>query len=251
MVQRLGMDEIFTDVTQLVRSGHLGSGSTSSGGGSSNEDDAGGITGHLFSPGGGGTLLEAQTGLEISLDVGGGGGSGGSKRFDADFRDTNGASFSNARQDPRTKSPLTYAADTFGRNQEGRYTQSEDLASSQGIAEGVEGGMTDRDSPVKTTSGGTRCSESICVGEALGGEGKGDSGGGGFQGSTVEGRRRAGEGSCRCGCFERLSATSAFAERVRKGLLEVVRMFCAQERRKVPAALSLASVFLPVDRGSA
>lgn len=217
MVQRLGMDEIFADVTQLIRCGPLGSGRSSGGG--DNESDAGGITGHLFSPGTGGTLLEAQTGLQISLDVGGG---SGGERFEAEDRDTGGMLLGNDGQDPHKKLPAKTAADTFGLYQEGRFSRSNDLLASQGRA----GGMAKRDSPMTTTVGGSNGgsgSWSRSSGEVVGGTENGDSRGGGLQGPVVVGRRRDGERICQCGCFERLSATSAFAEHVRKGLLEVVR----------------------------
>lgn len=82
LVQRLGMDEIFADVTELIGSqlateaanGYNSDGVPSraareeSGEGAARpREPRPAFTGHLYAPGTGGRLLEAQTGIEISL----------------------------------------------------------------------------------------------------------------------------------------------------------------------------------------
>lgn len=74
------MDEIFADVTEIIkRTATTDENNTHDGDGGASAR----IAGNLYAPGTGGHLLEAQTGLEISLDDAGGaangsdGGSGG------------------------------------------------------------------------------------------------------------------------------------------------------------------------------
>lgn len=71
------MDEIFADITEYIRGGGTAETHDESGdmaneasqlvGPWTGDGSAIGFTGHVYTPGGGGHLLEAQTGLEISL----------------------------------------------------------------------------------------------------------------------------------------------------------------------------------------
>eukprot|EP00903_Cladosiphon_okamuranus_P018116 g16671.t1 len=181
LVQRLGMDEIFADVTALIKT----TATTNSSGSGAAADN---ITGHLYAPGSGGTLLEAQTGLEISLNV-------------------DGTARAHRREGSVLGSPELESVEHLT-------VQAGGHGTSQESAEGSEGGTN-------ATSDG-----SIGIERESAGRGSGDppSGGGG---GVRRGLGAVGVGGCRCGCRERLAATSAFAERVRTGLLEVVGYTCS------------------------
>lgn len=190
------MDEVFADVTELINT------TTSS---SSNSS---GITGHLYAPGSGGSLVEAQTGLEISLNVDGGA-AGVHRREDS----------ASAPGSPAPSGATEQLAARSGGH-----------GASQESAEGSEEGWRAvRDSPIAATIGGGGGSGSNGTGqEAYSGVDNGDRRRreeyGGVRGGlgARSGAASGAGGGCRCGCRERLAATSAFAERVRTGLLEVV-----------------------------
>ena len=192
LVQRLGMDEIFADVTGLMNTTTTTSSTTD-------------ITGHLYAPGSGGTLLEAQTGLEISLNV--------------DGRAAGAHGMEGSAPVPGSPA-LSGTAEQLT-------AQSGGHGTSQESAEESEGGGRVRDGPVAATASGSGSSgigqEAFFSGPDNGGRRRSGEGvgvlGGSEAGSGVAG---GGAGGCRCGCWERLAATSAFAERVRTGLLEVV-----------------------------
>lgn len=194
LVQRLGMDEIFVDVTALISSDSSDSSRSSGSGGAD-------ITGHLYAPGSGGTLLEAQTGLEISLNVDS---DAGAHRCEGSIPGS-----------PELSSVAQLTAQGGGHD------------ISQESAEGSEGGTAMRDSPIATngTSGSNVGIRQACTGRGNGDPPNGE--GGGVRRGLGARSGAVGVGDCRCGCRERLAATSAFADRVRKGLLEVVSLcFC-------------------------
>lgn len=184
MVQRLGMDEIFADITELIR-GRCTPGATArappSGGDQCEAVASGGLTprdcpsftGHLYSPGCGGTLLEAQTGLEISLHNDGVGSGGVDSNLVA-AASTGGSPSRLVRQGQTTEAPAIGGDGRASKGKRGRGDENVGVCTpldSQALAE-VRGG----------------------------------------------GRQRL--GGCRCGCVERLATASAFAQRVRQGLLE-------------------------------
>lgn len=184
MVQRLGMDEIFADITELIR-GRCTPGATARAAPSDGDQreavasggltprDCPNFTGHLYSPGCGGTLLEAQTGLEISL-YDDGVGSGGADSNLVATASTGGSPSRLARQGQTIQAPAIGGDGLASKGQSGR----------GGEHEGV---FTPLDS------------------QAL---------------AEVKGGHRQRLGGCRCGCVERLATASAFAQRVRQGLLE-------------------------------
>lgn len=147
-VQRLGMDEIFADVTEHI---HGRCGGTGGGINENASPTTKAVTGHLYSPGSGGKLLEAQTGVEISLEA------------DSSNGDGHGGD-------------------------------------STGIVDIADAGRGDDEGRAVREDGAMRN-----VSEAHG------------PGSV------GGVCTCRCGCFQRLAAASAFAEEVRRGMLEKVR----------------------------
>ncbi|CBJ25858.1 conserved unknown protein [Ectocarpus siliculosus] len=192
----------------------------------------------------GGTLLEAQTGLEISLNVDGNttSGSGGSGVGNGEQgTDSNGnmVNHSHNTANPRGGMP---SAQHPGRSTPPRVTESSQLAqagrlvptgeyqgTSQDSTGSVESGRGLRNAPVSSEIGSSSVGGSK---HALSGPEDGDSrgGGGGGGGSGSGGTAGVVEGAgggCRCGCHERLSAASAFAERVRKGLFIAVGYTCS------------------------
>lgn len=247
LVQRLGMDEIFADVTSLIRHGGGFSGSSTSSTSSSGGGTAAphGITGHVYSPGSGGTLLEAQTGLEISLNVDGNTTSGsdvsgvgngeqrqqGNGEQGQQGKDSKGNMINRMTANPSGGMP---SAQKPGRStpprvkssqlaQAGRLVPTgEYQGTSQGSTGSGERGRGLRNAPVSSNIGSGSVGGSQ---QALGGPEDGDSlGGGGSRSGGTAGVVQGTGGGCRCGCHERLSAASAFAERVRKGLFEAVSL---------------------------
>lgn len=256
MVQRLGMDEIFADITEVVHRGRsavegvaiVGNAHTTApdvlfpplwpgddaataatGATAEQHDEASaaaavvataaalqsrlpapcpGITGHLYSPGSGGTLLEAQTGLEVSLHDGSGSGSGnsgGGNVFGVDGsaeRSQAGSSSGTAtlntpssteRGDRNADSPF----DALSEKDRPDWEDPEVTpGASQRQGKGATGSQSNSLGSGANTSAGARYEE--------------------------DARSSSARGECRCGCFDRLSIASAFAERVRRGLLKVV-----------------------------
>ena len=222
------MDEIFADVTETV-DGILERSTSEDGedGAMRGVDSAGRhqdelpsnshrrmaeFTGHLYAPGSGGTLLEAQTGLEITLGIGSGG-SGQSDTVDGEHArnesHTREEKFSNRGKDaflPRREDVEEKCVDP-----------SQELAVS---CQDISGGspVADEESGALMTSGGLAVSS------------------GARGNSTLLYDRGAVEGACRCGCVERLAVASAFAARVRVGLLEAVSrlLWCCTALKKAP-----------------
>ncbi|CAB1104012.1 unnamed protein product [Ectocarpus sp. CCAP 1310/34] len=240
LVQRLGMDEIFADVTALILhgdgfGGSITSSSTSSGGVGTAAPH--GITGHVYSPGSGGTLLEAQTGLEISLNVDGSTTSGsGVSGVGSGEQGMNNHDHITAN--PRGGTPSASARQRAGRSTPPKVTEPSQLAragrlvptgenqgTSQGSTGSGESGMGLRNAPVSSdiVSGSVGDSKHALSGP----EGRDSRGGGGSGSGATAGVVQGTGGGCRCGCHERLSAASAFAERVRKGLFEAVGYTCS------------------------
>ncbi|CAM9091782.1 unnamed protein product [Ectocarpus sp. 6 AP-2014] len=189
----------------------------------------------------GGTLLEAQTGLEISLNVdvnttGGSGGSGVGNGEQGTDSNGNMGNHNHITANPRGGMPSTQRP---GRSTPQRVTESSQLAqagrlvptgecqgTSQDSTGSVESGRGSRNAPVSSDTGSGSVGGSK---HALSGPEDGDSrgpGGGSGSGGTAGVVEGAG-GGCRCGCHERLSAASAFAERVRRGLFEAVGYTCS------------------------
>ncbi|CAM9856738.1 unnamed protein product, partial [Scytosiphon promiscuus] len=202
MVQRLGMDEIFADVTDLVRRDLRISSSSSS---------SSGITGHLYSPGSGGKLLEAQTGLEISLDdAGSGGGGAGGHCY---LRGTRGSGGGGG--------DVGGAASGGGDDGEG----------TGGGNDGIENNRN-KDQAFRWGSPSLACDDSQDASQPESQRIAAVASWSSSEGGSVRGKHlgtsQASQGlRCRCGCYERLSAASAFAARVRKGLFEVVGYTCS------------------------
>lgn len=223
LVQRLGMDEIFADVTEIIDNGlekssmeadmtakaeaapsrELGSvEEVESMGGQQEPLQANshwwtiGFTGHLYAPGCGGTLLEAQTGLEIALQMGIGD-DGGSCTGKRELSKGANEAFS-VRVHEREKKRDDSLTDQIVSNEHVSYRSTGDTA--------------ERKQAEKNDS---------CARVALEGVSS-------WTGAKGKYSRSLGEdAACRCGCLERLAATSAFAECVRKGLLETVsRSIC-------------------------
>ncbi|CAM9529991.1 unnamed protein product, partial [Ectocarpus sp. 12 AP-2014] len=191
----------------------------------------------------GGTLLEAQTGLEISLDVDGSttSGIGGSSVGNGEQgTDSNGNMTNHDRiiANPRGGTPSASARQHPGRSTPPRVTESSHLAragrlvptgenqgTSQGSTGSVESGRGMRREAVSSDIGSGSVGGSK---QALSGPEDRDSRSGRGSGSGgTAGVVQGTGGGCRCGCHERLSAASAFAERVRKGLFEAVGYTCS------------------------
>ncbi|CAM9772561.1 unnamed protein product [Ectocarpus sp. 12 AP-2014] len=188
----------------------------------------------------GGTLLEAQTGLEISLNVDSNttSGIGGSGVGNGEQGTDSNGNMGNHNHIIASPSGGIPSAQHLGRSTPPRVTESSQLAragrlvptgenqgTSQGSIGSGESGRGLRNAPVSVDIGSCSVGGSK---HALSGPEDRDSRGGGGSGSggTAGVVQGAGEG-CRCGCHERLSVASAFAERVRKGLFEAVGYTCS------------------------
>lgn len=200
-VQRLGMDEIFVDVTDLVQRDLR---SSSGGGGGCANGDGDRITGHLYSPGSGGRLLEAQTGLEISLDDDGGG--GGGRRGTADRGEAGGDTY--VDENNACTPPMMRAISSVG-----------------------DDSWRDASQPESETDAAVSVAAAATAATCPGPEGRLAPGGGLDTSGGSPGRQR-----CRCGCYERLAATSAFAARVRSDLLKVVSIPQQHGNTRSPAS---------------
>lgn len=230
LVQRLGMDEIFADVTDIIRD--LGDTATSaSQGGTANApnptasqrdppevdgDDFSsnprhstppGFNGHLYAPGSGGTLLEAQTGLEISLHSegtieGGNGVCGGGGVIHRGTHSRGSGGDGSAALDP-------FAA------RQGQETSNTALFPACGLDEGG-GKSTDHGSLVvgqsgnctscafgETTGGGVSTHPDGRMGTEIGKQGRGSAAAAAASVGSV----------CRCGCVRRLATTSVACSR--------------------------------------
>lgn len=189
LVQRLGMDEIFADVTDYIRGQESAAEILSDNDmteiapqppGEENGDAHNMFTGHVYTPGSGGHLLEAQTGLEISLGSSAGKGSVRSRRESEKYENESRGALNrdcagSVSWDPASFSPCT--PEDSGPEEPSMAAKSS--LSQQGRSNGLSAAAA-------ATSGGG--SGGDCVGK------------------------------CRCGCIERLARASAFAERVRRGL---------------------------------
>lgn len=223
MVQRLGMDEIFADVTEIIdealersstevavtakaEAAPLRAPESVEDSARREVDSVGGqqeplpasshwrtidFTGHLYAPGCGGTLLEAQTGLEIALQMGTGDDDGSWTR----------------------KRELSKGAhETFSvcvREREEKHGDSfrDQVVSNEDVSYRSTGDAAERKRAEENNSGARVALEGVSA----------------WTGAKRKySKSRGADASCRCGCLERLSATSAFAECVRKGLLETV-----------------------------
>lgn len=178
------------------------------------------ITGHLYKPGSGGKLLEAQTGVEISLrdvgetsshDVGGSGDMDGlgeeDGTVDGDRQKKNGG-VAETRQ--AVHSRATTAAFPRGGPGVDDREQGDDSGKIQELFMGGRG---------REREGGRESGtweKPVAIGKQAQ-SGAGTRGWGGCMPPGAQGSRR-----CRCGCFERLAAASAFAERLRRGIFETV-----------------------------
>ena len=210
MVQRLGMDEIFADVTEIIDNA-LEKPSTEAAmtaraeaapsrepGSVEEVESVGGqvnshwgtvdFTGHLYAPGCGGTLLEAQTGLEIALQMG--------------IGDDDG-SCTGKRELPK---------EAFSVRVREREEKRDDSLTDHVVSNRSTGDAAERKQVEENDS---------CARVAL----EGVSAWTGAKGKYPRGL--GADAGCQCGCLERLAATSAFAECIRKGLLETVsRSIC-------------------------
>ncbi|CAN0054730.1 unnamed protein product, partial [Ectocarpus sp. 8 AP-2014] len=184
----------------------------------------------------GGTLLEAQTGLEISLNIDGNttSGSGGSGVGNGEQGTDSNGNMGNHNHITANARGGTPSAQYPGRSTPPRVSESSQLVPTgeyqgtrQDSAGSVESGRGLRNAPVSSDVGSGSVGGSK---HALSGPEDGDSRGGGGGGSGSGGTAgvvQGAGGGCRCGCHERLSAASAFAERVRKGLFEAVGYTCS------------------------
>lgn len=185
LVQRLGMDEIFADITEQIRGrgtaetlddcGDMANDAPQLLGQWNADRSAMGFTGHVYAPGGGGLLLEAQTGLEISL---------ASTTNDGDSEHVCEVAENLSRghaTSMKGESPTPYP-----------YAPEESATVT---------------SAVPTQSSLPQQGENIAA-----------------QPNPISIARRCGKrvGECWCGCIERLAKASAFAERVRQGLRDEV-----------------------------
>lgn len=216
MVQRLGIDEIFADVTEIIDNA-LERPSTEAAvtteaeaaplrepGSVEEIESVGGqqeplqvnshwrtidFTGHLYAPGCGGTLLEAQTGLEIALQIGIG---------------DDGGSCTGKRE--LSKIPYeAFSVCVREREEKCHDSLTDQINSNEDVRYRSPGNMAERKQVEENGS---------CARVALEGVSA-------WIGAKEKRSRGLGaDAACQCGCLERLAATSAFAECVRKGLLE-------------------------------
>ncbi|CAM9548892.1 unnamed protein product [Ectocarpus sp. 13 AM-2016] len=188
----------------------------------------------------GGTLLEAQTGLEISLNVDGNttSGSGISGVGTGEQGTDSNGNMTNRNHITASPSGGTPSAQHPGRSTPPRVTESSQLAragrlvptgENQGTSQDSTGsgesgrGLRNAPAPADIGSGSVGGSKQALSGPEDRDSRDGRGSGSGGTAGVVQGRG----GGCRCGCHERLSAASAFAERVRKGLFEAVGYTCS------------------------
>lgn len=227
LVQQLGMDEIFADITTLIEAKgttadsaenvdisttarttpaadettKISAQSTQA---RAQRSPGKSFTGHLYSPGTGGHLLEAQTGLEISLGTGSTSGDIRSRREidnDRPYRENAGDMINHCETRFLGANSRTFGATGLSANPRMTDCAIGDADETMVVSDQNDG----------IASSDVRSSEQRKISET----------------AAFVDQEASSEcaGRCRCGCIERLAAASAFAERVRRGLRDEVKPF--------------------------